>query len=172
MSDLVRFSPTSNSSADAMNTIDATTKGRRENVGILTFHRCINYGSYWQTRCLLEGLSSMGVDAVLLDYSSPPTDRAEWRCALNPLLPMTAPRTDYAFNKRKTRKFFDAIGRLPLSHPFPLNDPAQAGQFGLVIVGSDEVWNLKHPWYGGCTVFYGEGLNACSRSSMWHLNTL
>ncbi len=25
-------------------------------VGVLTFHRCINYGSYWQARCLVEGL--------------------------------------------------------------------------------------------------------------------
>ena len=24
--------------------------------GVLTFHRCINYGSYWQARCLMEGL--------------------------------------------------------------------------------------------------------------------
>jgi polysaccharide pyruvyl transferase WcaK-like protein len=30
----------------------------------------------------------------------------------------------------------------------------------LVIVGSDEVWNLTHPWYGGRPIFYGEGLQA------------
>ena len=27
-----------------------------------------------------------------------------------------------------------------------------------VVVGSDEVWNLSHPWYGGRPLFYGEGL--------------
>jgi hypothetical protein len=27
-----------------------------------------------------------------------------------------------------------------------------------VIVGSDEVWNLRHPWYGGAPLFFGEGL--------------
>jgi len=160
MSDSVGFSPINNLSADAMSSMDATAKDRRESVGILTFHRCINYGSYWQARCLLEGLSAMGVRAVLLDYSSPRTDRAEWRCALSPLLPVATSRSDYAFYKRKTRKFFDAIARLPLSHPFPLEDPAQAGQFGLVVVGSDEVWNFKHPWFGGCAAFYGEGLSA------------
>ena len=26
-------------------------------IGVLTFHRCINYGSYWQARCLAEGLA-------------------------------------------------------------------------------------------------------------------
>src|SRR5690606_27642994 len=39
-------------------------------IGILTFHRCINYGSYWQARCLIEGLRRMGADAVLLDHDS------------------------------------------------------------------------------------------------------
>ena len=29
-------------------------------VGVLTFHRCINFGSYWQARCLVEGLRSRG----------------------------------------------------------------------------------------------------------------
>ena len=23
-------------------------------IGVLTFHRCINYGSYWQARCLVR----------------------------------------------------------------------------------------------------------------------
>jgi hypothetical protein len=31
-------------------------------------------------------------------------------------------------------------------------------EYDLVLVGSDEVWNLKHPWYGGSALFYGEGL--------------
>ena len=29
-------------------------------VGILTFHKCINNGSYWQARCLVEHLRSRG----------------------------------------------------------------------------------------------------------------
>ena len=32
--------------------------------------------------------------------------------------------------------------------------------YDLVVVGSDEVWNLHHPWYGGCSLFYGDGINA------------
>ncbi|WP_088695604.1 MULTISPECIES: polysaccharide pyruvyl transferase family protein [unclassified Rhizobium] len=134
-------------------------QARTGNVGVLTFHRCINYGSYWQARCLVEGLAAMGADAVLLDYRSPRSDRAEWRCALSPLLPIRTSFQDYDLYKKKMHKFFAAIKKLPLSSPFPLDDPAQAGRFRLVIVGSDEVWNLKHPWYGGCAVFYGEGLS-------------
>jgi hypothetical protein len=34
------------------------------------------------------------------------------------------------------------------------------GPLDIVVIGSDEVWNLRHPWYAGCPAFWGEGLNA------------
>jgi hypothetical protein len=34
------------------------------------------------------------------------------------------------------------------------------GKFDIIVVGSDEVWNLTHPWYGGCRLFFGEGVSA------------
>ncbi|SCB57470.1 Polysaccharide pyruvyl transferase [Rhizobium aethiopicum] len=130
--------------------------------GILTFHRCINYGSYWQARCLAEGLASMGVEAVLLEHMSDRVNRAEWRCALQPLLPAATPKEDYPLYECKIRKFFHSFAGLPLSSPFPLENPDAMDEYPLIVVGSDEVWNLRHPWYGGCPVFYGEGLR-CER---------
>jgi hypothetical protein len=130
--------------------------------GILTFHRCINYGSYWQARCLAEGLSSMGVEAVLLDHTSDRVNRAEWRCALQPLLPAATPKEDYPLYRTKVRKFFQSFASLPLSSPFSLENPAAMDPYSLIVVGSDEVWNLRHPWYGGYPAFYGEGLR-CGR---------
>jgi hypothetical protein len=128
--------------------------------GVLTFHRCINYGSYWQARQLVEGLRARGCDAVLLDHESAEINRAEWRCALQPLLPQRTPPADRPLYARKTRTFIKAIAQLPLSEPFPLGSPQEAGQFDLVIVGSDEVWNMGHPWYRHCAPFFGEGLRA------------
>ncbi len=32
--------------------------------------------------------------------------------------------------------------------------------YDLVVIGSDEVWNFSHPWYGGQPLFFGRGLNA------------
>lgn len=127
-------------------------------VGILTFHRCINYGSYWQARCLAEGLASQGYRTTLLEHRSARVDRAEWRCALQPQLPVATNRQDHPLFKRKIRKFFEAFEQLPLSAPFSLDQPAAPFDFDLILVGSDEVWNLKHPWYGGCPLFFGEGL--------------
>jgi hypothetical protein len=129
-------------------------------IGVLTFHRCINYGSYWQARCLVEGLRGRGLDAVLLDHRSARVDRAEWRCALSPHLPApTRPRHRAAY-ARKTRAFLAAIEALPLSPPFSLEAPDTIEDCDLVVVGSDEVWNRRHPWYGGAGLFYGWGLRA------------
>lgn len=129
-------------------------------VGVLTFHRCINYGSYWQARCLVEGLRGSGRDAVLLDHDSPPVNRAEWRCALQPELPVRSSAADMKAYAAKTRRFLDVFGRLPLSQRFSLDEPDTLEEFDAIVVGSDEVWNLRHPWYGGHPVFYGSGLKA------------
>jgi hypothetical protein len=129
-------------------------------IGVLTFHRCINYGSYWQARCLVEGLRDLGHDAVLLDYFDARADWAEWRCALQPLLPARTRREDHPLYVAKIRKFFDAVSLLPLSPRFALDDPAAMPPCDLVLIGSDEVWNLQHPWYGQYPAFFGERLRA------------
>jgi hypothetical protein len=129
-------------------------------IGILTFHRCINYGSYWQARCLAEGLRARGHEAVILDHDSRRVNVAEWKCALQPTLPTPVPSSDRPRYREKIRRFFQAFESLPLSPRFPLDDPLAMPGFDLVIVGSDEVWNLSHPWYGGCRLFYGDGVRA------------
>jgi hypothetical protein len=127
-------------------------------IGVLTFHRCINYGSYWQARCLVEGLRRRGQDAVLLDHRSDRVNRAEWRCALTPHRPAPTRASDRAAYARKTRRFLDAFAALPLSPPFSLEQPDATEACDIVLVGSDEVWNLRHPWYGGSRLFSGAGL--------------
>lgn len=128
-------------------------------VGILTFHRCINYGSYWQARCLAEGLQQLGCAPVLLEHQSAGVDRAEWRCALQPQLPELTGSGDRRLFRNKIRRFIEAFENLPLSTPFPLERPSLPSHLDLILVGSDEIWNLKHPWYGGSSLFFGEGLS-------------
>ncbi|HUS13524.1 MAG TPA: polysaccharide pyruvyl transferase family protein [Chloroflexia bacterium] len=129
-------------------------------VGVLTFHGCINYGSYWQARCLVEGLQARGHDAVILDHRSRRVNLVEWKCAYRPVLPTPVPRSDYPLYRQKIRAFFRALESLPVSRPFALENPADMDPCDTVVVGSDEVWNLRHPWYGGCPLFYGTGLRA------------
>ena len=129
-------------------------------VGVLTFHRCINYGSYWQARCLVEGLRAEGHDAELLDHDAPGIRRAEWRCAFQPQLPVRSPRTDLSRYAAKARRFLEAFDRLPRSRQFSLDRPEEAGEYDAIVVGSDEVWNFRHPWYGSKPIFFGERLRA------------
>jgi hypothetical protein len=127
-------------------------------VGVLTFHRCVNQGSYWQARCLVDGLRDRGAAVEILDHVSRRVDYAEWRCALRPTLPTPVPVADRAHYRRKVVKFRRAVAELPLSEPFDLDGGTPPGEYDTVVVGSDEVWNLDHPWYGGVPLFFGEGL--------------
>ena len=95
-------------------------------IGVLTFHRCINYGSYWQARCLVEGLRAQGHEAVLLDHDSAGVRRAELRCALSPTLPRRTRRADLPRYAAKVRRFERDFERLPCSRRFPLDAPEAA----------------------------------------------
>ena len=129
-------------------------------IGILTFHRCINYGSYWQARCLAEGLRSRGHEVELLDHDCKCIRRAELRCAFQPKLPERTPTRELRHYAEKTRRFLKAIAQLPLSKRFSLHQPERAAEYDAIVVGSDEVWNFRHPWYGSKPIFFGDGLKA------------
>lgn len=129
-------------------------------IGLLTFHRCFNYGSYWQARALLEGLGTMGRKAVVMDHRSPRVETAERQCGLRPTLPMANRPFDGVRYGSKMLKFSMAIAALPKTPGFALEEPETWPRFDTVVVGSDEVWNLSHPWYGGCPLFFAEHLRA------------
>lgn len=132
----------------------------RQKIGVLTFHRCINYGAYWQARCLVDGLRALGHDAELLDHRSWRVAWREWTWGLWPVSPDVIPPLDYLRYARKEWAFFRAISRLPRSRPFPLDEPAVMEHHDLVIVGSDEIWSPQHAWYADASVFYGAGVRA------------
>jgi hypothetical protein len=76
------------------------------------------------------------------------------------VLPTAAPTRDYLLYGVKVLKFLRTLSLLPRSPRFALEHPAGMAHFDLVVVGSDEVWNLRHPWYGGCALFFGAGVRA------------
>jgi hypothetical protein len=129
-------------------------------IGVATFHASINYGSYWQARCLVEGLRALGHDAVLMDHESREVRSRELRNAFQPELPQRTARRHLPALGRKVRAFAAAVAALPRSAPFPLDRPEEAEPFDAVVVGSDEVWNFSHPWFGGRELFFGEGVRA------------
>lgn len=96
---------------------------------------------------------------VILDHDSRRINIAEWRSAFRPTLPLATPLADHPRYREKIHRFFRAFESLPLSTRFALDAPAAAEACDCVVVGSDEVWNLSHPWYGRCALFYGDGLD-------------
>src|SRR5215216_352563 len=106
------------------NTYENANTMRVLKIGILTFHRCINYGSYWQARCLVDGLWARGHHAAILDHDSRRINIAEWKCALRPMLPTAVLKADYPLYREKMRRFFRAVAVLPLSPRFPMDHPA------------------------------------------------
>src|SRR5829696_6688634 len=106
-------------------------------IGVLTFHRCINYGSYWQAQCLVEGLRSRGFDAELLDHHCACVSWAEARTVFQPMLPKRSARADFHSYSAKARNFADAIDRLPLSKRFSLDEPEAVSGYDAIVVGSD-----------------------------------
>jgi hypothetical protein len=128
-------------------------------VGVLTFHRCINYGSYWQARYLTKGLKDRGLNATILDHDCPKIAAFEWRCALSPVPESSSRHWILLSYGLKLLRLSYARAKLPLSRKFPLHEPSRMEKFDIVVVGSDEVWNLAHPWYGGSRLFFGEGIS-------------
>lgn len=129
-------------------------------VGVLTFHRPINYGSYWQARSLVESLGRLGHTVELIDHDSPTSRLAERRISLRPTLPIVPSKEDVRAYERKIRGFDEAICGLPLSRTVPLERLNDLDPYDVVVVGSDEVWNLRHPLFGGRVPFFGVGLPA------------
>ena len=83
------------------------------------------------------------------------------RCALQPKLPERTPRRMSCSTTRRRPASSSTRSRaLPLSRRFSLHEPGAAGDYDAIVVGSDEVWNFRHPWYGSKPIFFGDGLKA------------
>lgn len=105
-------------------------------VGILTFHRALNYGAVWQCWALVQACLKLGHDARVIDYA--PVGfwrysyfrhkRIDRRISLSRML--------YHFNKfYKQLPLTDYYGE---SHEAIVQNPPQLDAY---IVGSDQMWS-------------------------------
>lgn len=133
------------------------------NIGILTFHRAYNYGARLQCYALTRYIQSLGHNVEIIDYY--PTffkeeysvfplkqiRKASFRSKLALLvesiihLPLTIIR------KRKFDRF---LYSLPLTETFSIS--SQYGDFDIVFVGSDQVWNRQLTGNTADPLFTGE----------------
>ena len=119
-------------------------------IGILTFHRAINYGAVLQMYGLYHTLKSLGAEVDVIDYRAPFNEK---RFAKKSLKDLLRPRELYgilfhnSFQTYERKSFQSFLGNMTFS--IPLYDQREleacCNTYDRIVVGSDQVWNL------GCT---------------------
>ncbi len=108
----------------------------------------------------MEGLRGLGHEAEILDHDCAASRVGEHRLSLRPTLPTPVTREDAKRYGAKIRAFAEPLCHLPRSRPVSLDRIGDLEPYDAVVVGSDEVWNLRHPLFGGRVAFFGVGLPA------------
>lgn len=124
-------------------------KNNNKKIGIITYHRAINYGAILQVYALQKKINEFGVQSIILDYRN---NKLENIHSKNRLSNCESPKDyiryvliDKNFNK-KHEKFRDfAREHLKLSTPmYSIEDLIEnEDKYDLFITGSDQVWNYK-----------------------------
>lgn len=120
----------------------------KKKIGLLTFHRPINYGAVLQAVALAKGLELCGVDCEIIDYINPAFEKAypilhkENCSSLKNLIWefMMVPK------RIKQKKGFDAFLKrnTNLTKSYSKAEMQKIEkEYDAFIVGSDQVWNLK-----------------------------
>lgn len=119
-------------------------------IGILTFHRAINYGAVLQCYALSETLKKMGHEVYVIDYRQPRVEKTDRHicskaerfhllCGLH-LRSWLCYNRNWRNHEQTQKKFDDFLNKyLTLSEPCGLNSVPT--DFDVYIVGSDQVWN-------------------------------
>lgn len=113
-------------------------------LGILTFHRAINYGAVLQAFALQTALKKVGIESEILDYRCPKIERTYEEYRRKNLFRHAKPLLNLQYD-RKNQKFARfAHEYLRISGEY---DPdrrslsAAAGKYDAFLTGSDQVWN-------------------------------
>ncbi|MCX7748014.1 MAG: polysaccharide pyruvyl transferase family protein [Clostridia bacterium] len=113
-------------------------------IGILTYHRSINYGAYLQSYCLASALKEKtGFNVEIIDYSMP---EAEWWYVRNLIS-----KNPFEIFRRlsRYRTFKKSLQLLPLSEQKLITGKMERvidflnSHYAAIIVGSDEVWKIN-----------------------------
>lgn len=121
----------------------------KDKVGIITYHRAINYGALLQAYALQSKLREYGVESEVLDYRNETLEKKHMKrnikvCkSLKSLIVFFLIHKKYNEKHEKFREF--ASNYLDLSSPmYSIDDLiTHECEYNLFITGSDQVWNYK-----------------------------
>lgn len=124
----------------------------KPSVGILTFHRALNYGAVLQAYALKKVCDGLGYDAHVIDY-----DFAQGRDDVAPLrhflhasnkkraaFSLARGMMSYPGDKQREREFHE-FRRTQLNESAPCASPEDIAALGydVLISGSDQIWNYN-----------------------------
>lgn len=122
-------------------------------IGLLSMHRVVNYGSFWQANCLKEMISDIGnCDVEFIDIiPGKIEERTEYKKSFSFSKIKRIPY--YLFQKKKNLMFKEYQSKV-LGCYDELN---YRSDYDTIIIGSDEVFNFvqKSPW-GFSKQLYGD----------------
>lgn len=120
-------------------------------VGIITFHRAINYGAVLQAYALQQILTNMGYDAEIVDYRCNKIERAysfveklKQAKSLKYVVYLILKRL---FPGLKKKRFINKFVKknLKMSEEYTFQTIKNTNnKYDLFITGSDQVWNYNH----------------------------
>ena len=136
-------------------------------IGILTFHRSINYGAYMQSLALSHEIKERfpSLEVEIIDYTSLAMEK-NYKVRFKPK--MIKDPLEF-FRKIKRKKVFrDSLKYLPLSPEHIIEDDCDRvfeyirGRYDCVVVGSDAVWNwIKRGFPNPYLHYRNGGASAC-----------
>lgn len=122
-------------------------------VGIATIYNCFNYGSFFQAFALQEALGQLGHAVELLNLDTPYYNRYRFRSLLS------RHAGEALFNARLYLAYRADWKKLRVARRSSLAHPAR---YDALVVGSDEVWNVRNRTFSHVPPYFGQGV-PCAR---------
>ena len=118
-------------------------------VGVLTFHKTVNYGAMLQTYALQKHINSLGIPCEVIDYKDHallkkerPLKLLEQRSLKGILKYLTC--HDYQVSKWAAFEAFKGE-HIPMSaRPYEMSElPLLENEYDMILCGSDQIWNTE-----------------------------
>lgn len=150
-------------------------------IGLITFHRALNYGAVLQCYALQRLLTDLGHDVTVIDYRQPYVEHSYRPIILSWLLkklPFPGKLAKFLRRARELRRRHGVFGRFVaryLTLTSKCGSKSIPADFDAYIIGSDQLWGLHctrefDPVYGGDfkrkpnSKLIGYGISSTTRS--------
>jgi hypothetical protein len=120
-------------------------------VGILTLHNAFNFGAYLQAYALQKTIAELGHEVEFISLSRREGSLRRMRTMLS-----KRPKK-LVFNFNKYLAFRQAWRSINVNTE---SYSRTRKHYDAVVIGSDEVWNIKNPTFAVMPEYFGQGLNS------------